>query len=106
MDRQTASATFPSAAAAVADARRFVRKVLADWGMEDAADDAVLATSELATNAVAYAGTSFEVTCRVEDGDIRVEVRDRDGAPDRAGRPAGRRRLQHARGAGPRRRLQ
>ncbi|TDD84595.1 SpoIIE family protein phosphatase [Actinomadura rubrisoli] len=77
MDRQTASATFPSAAAAVADARRFVRKVLADWGMEEAADDAVLATSELATNAIAYAGTSFEVSCRVEDGDIQVEVRDR-----------------------------
>ncbi|QKG27453.1 SpoIIE family protein phosphatase [Actinomadura verrucosospora] len=77
MDRQTASATFPSAAAAVADARRFVRKVLADWGMEEAADDAVLATSELATNAVAYAGTSFEVSCRLEGGDIEIEVRDR-----------------------------
>ncbi|MEU8346779.1 SpoIIE family protein phosphatase [Spirillospora sp. NPDC048832] len=77
MDRQTASAIFPSAAAAVADARRFVRKVLADWGMDEAADDAVLATSELATNAVAYAGTSFEVTCRLEDGDIKIEVRDR-----------------------------
>ncbi|WP_243716700.1 SpoIIE family protein phosphatase [Actinomadura sp. KC345] len=77
MDRQTASATFPSAAPAVADARRFVRKVLADWGMEEAADDAVLATSELATNAIAYAGTSFEVSCRLEDGDIKIEVRDR-----------------------------
>ncbi|NVI87998.1 ATP-binding protein, partial [Actinomadura sp. BRA 177] len=77
MDRQTASATFPSAAAAVADARRFVRKVLADWGMDEAADDAVLATSELATNAIAYAGTSFEVSCRLEDGDIKIEVRDR-----------------------------
>ncbi|WP_067469810.1 SpoIIE family protein phosphatase [Actinomadura macra] len=77
MDRQTASATFPSAAAAVADARRFVRKVLADWGLEEAADDAVLATSELATNAIAYAGTSFEVSCRLEDGEIKVEVRDR-----------------------------
>ncbi|WP_242902506.1 SpoIIE family protein phosphatase [Actinomadura terrae] len=77
MDRQTASATFPSAAAAVADARRFVRKVLADWGMQEVADDAILATSELATNAIAYAGTSFEVTCRLEDGEIKVEVRDR-----------------------------
>ncbi|TDD70147.1 GAF domain-containing protein [Actinomadura darangshiensis] len=77
MDRQTASATFPSAAPAVADARRFVRKVLADWGMDQVADDAVLATSELATNAIAYAGTSFEVSCRLENGDIEVEVRDR-----------------------------
>src|SRR5690606_28694953 len=77
LDRQTASATFPSAAPAVADARRFVRKVLADWGMDEVADDAVLATSELATNAVAYAGTSFEVTCRLEAGEIKIEVRDR-----------------------------
>ncbi|WP_026402132.1 SpoIIE family protein phosphatase [Actinomadura rifamycini] len=77
MDRQTASATFPSAAAAVADARRFVRKVLADWGMDEISDDAILATSELATNAIAYAGTSFEVTCRLEGDDVEIEVRDR-----------------------------
>ncbi|WP_329091769.1 SpoIIE family protein phosphatase [Actinomadura citrea] len=77
MDRQTATATFPSAAAAVADARRFVRKVLADWGMDEVADDAVLATSELATNAIAYAGTSFEVSCRLAGGDVEIEVRDR-----------------------------
>ncbi|WP_245682060.1 SpoIIE family protein phosphatase [Actinomadura kijaniata] len=73
---QTASATFPSASASVAEARRFVRRVLADWDLEDAVDDAVLATSELATNAVAYAGTSFEVSCRLLDGEIQVEVRD------------------------------
>lgn len=78
MDRQTAAtASFPSAAAAVADARRFVRKVLADWGMDEVADDAVLATSELATNAIAYAGTSFEVSCRLAGGDVEIEVRDR-----------------------------
>ncbi|GAA3982458.1 hypothetical protein GCM10023085_75840 [Actinomadura viridis] len=77
MERQTVSASFPSAATSVADARRFIRRVLADWGMEEAADDAVLATSELATNAVAYAGTSFEVACRLTaEGDILVEVRD------------------------------
>ncbi|MFI0356834.1 SpoIIE family protein phosphatase [Actinomadura sp. 9N407] len=77
LERQTVSATFPSAATSVADARQFVRRVLADWDMEEAADDAVLATSELATNAVTYAGTSFEVACRLtDDGDILVEVRD------------------------------
>jgi anti-sigma regulatory factor (Ser/Thr protein kinase) len=77
LERQAVSATFPSAATSVADARRFVRRVLAEWGMDDAADDAVLATSELATNAVTYAGTSFEVACRLTgDGDIQVEVRD------------------------------
>lgn len=70
------SATFPSVATAVADARRFVRRVLADWDMDEAIDDAVLATSELATNAIAYAGTSFEVSCRLTAGEIQVEVRD------------------------------
>ncbi|RFU43085.1 ATP-binding protein, partial [Actinomadura logoneensis] len=77
MDRQTASATFPSAAASVADARRFVQRTLRDWGLTEAADDAVLATSELATNAVAYAGTAFDVVCSVTDDEIQIEVRDR-----------------------------
>ncbi|MEU5883444.1 SpoIIE family protein phosphatase [Spirillospora sp. NPDC047279] len=76
LERQAVSATFPSAATSVADARRFVRRTLAEWGMDEASDDAVLATSELATNAVTYAGTSFEVACRLADGQIQVEVRD------------------------------
>ncbi|MGH3388035.1 MAG: SpoIIE family protein phosphatase [Actinomadura sp.] len=76
MDRQSASAEFPAAAASVSAARRFVRRVLTDWGVAAVADDAVLATSELASNAVAYAGTSFEVECLIEDDKVRVEVRD------------------------------
>ncbi|MCW2902867.1 MAG: hypothetical protein JWO67_5132 [Streptosporangiaceae bacterium] len=76
MDQQLVSATFPAAATSVSAARRYVRRVLTDWGMEVVADDAVLATSELATNAVTYAGTSFDVCCRVDDGKVHVEVRD------------------------------
>jgi serine phosphatase RsbU (regulator of sigma subunit)/anti-sigma regulatory factor (Ser/Thr protein kinase) len=76
LDQQLISATFPAAATSVSAARRFVRRVLSDWGMEAVADDAVLATSELATNAVTYAGTSFEVCCRIDDGKVHVEVRD------------------------------
>ncbi|WP_157407421.1 SpoIIE family protein phosphatase [Actinomadura atramentaria] len=76
MDGQPVSATFPSEATAVADARRFVRTVLADWDLPDAVDDAVLATSELATNAVTYAGTSFEVNCDRVGDEVRIEVRD------------------------------
>jgi serine phosphatase RsbU (regulator of sigma subunit)/anti-sigma regulatory factor (Ser/Thr protein kinase) len=75
-DRQPASAAFPAAAASVSAARRFVRQVLTEWGIAAVADDAVLATSELATNAVAYAGTSFEVQCLIEDDKVHVEVRD------------------------------
>ncbi|MCP2340939.1 SpoIIE family protein phosphatase [Actinomadura rupiterrae] len=77
MDRQTAAATFPSAAASVADARRFVQHTLREWGMAEAVDDAVLATSELATNAVAYAGTAFDVSCTLTEDEIQIEVRDR-----------------------------
>ncbi|MEV5574613.1 SpoIIE family protein phosphatase [Spirillospora sp. NPDC052269] len=77
MDRHTAAATFPSAAASVADARRFVQQTLREWGLTEAADDAVLATSELATNAVAYAGTAFDVICTLTGDEIQIEVRDR-----------------------------
>ncbi|WP_018657010.1 SpoIIE family protein phosphatase [Actinomadura flavalba] len=76
MDGQTVSATFPSAASSVAEARGFVRTALTDWDMPGAVDDAVLATSELATNAVTYAGTSFEVLLRRLSGEVRIEVRD------------------------------
>lgn len=76
MARHMVAATFPSAAASVAAARRFVRHVLTDWGMAESADDALLATSELATNAVTYAGTSFEVRCELADGEVRIEIRD------------------------------
>ncbi|RAY16541.1 protein serine phosphatase [Actinomadura craniellae] len=72
----TASAHFPSSAGSVAEARRYVREVLTDWQVPELADDAVLATSELATNAVAYAGTAFEVRCRLEDDDLQIEVCD------------------------------
>ncbi|MFC5187742.1 SpoIIE family protein phosphatase [Actinomadura harenae] len=77
LDRHTAAATFPSAAASVAEARRFVQRTLREWGLSDAADDAVLATSELATNAIAYAGTAFDVICSLTDDEIQIEVRDR-----------------------------
>src|SRR4051812_9349879 len=76
LDQHLVSAAFPAAATSVSAARRFVRRVLTDWGMEVVADDAVLATSELATNADAYAGTSFEVCCRMDDDKVHVEVRD------------------------------
>jgi serine phosphatase RsbU (regulator of sigma subunit)/anti-sigma regulatory factor (Ser/Thr protein kinase) len=70
------TADFPAVPASVGAARRFVREVFAEWGVEDAADDAILATSELATNAITYAGTPFEVRCRLDEDQIHIEVRD------------------------------
>lgn len=60
----------------MAAARRFVRRTLTDWDMAQVADDALLATSELATNAVTYAGTSFEVRCLLDEHGVRIEVLD------------------------------
>jgi serine phosphatase RsbU (regulator of sigma subunit)/anti-sigma regulatory factor (Ser/Thr protein kinase) len=71
-----ATAGFPAAATSVGAARRFVSQVFAEWGLEEVADDAILATSELATNAITYAGTSFEVRCRRESDQVHIEVRD------------------------------
>jgi serine phosphatase RsbU (regulator of sigma subunit)/anti-sigma regulatory factor (Ser/Thr protein kinase) len=71
-----ATAGFPAAATSVGAARRFVSRVFAEWGLEEVADDAILATSELATNAITYAGTSFEVRCRRESDQVQIEVRD------------------------------
>ena len=57
-------AAYPADRTAVAQARRLVRETLVAWGADEAIDDAVLLTSELATNAVIHAGTPFEVICR------------------------------------------
>ena len=78
--QSTVRAAYPADRTAVAQARRFVRDTLLAWGAEDAIDDAVLLTSELATNAVTHAGTPFEVICRVNGSSVQVEVTDRNPA--------------------------
>ncbi len=71
-------ATYPADRTVVAQARRFVRDTLIGWGADDAVDDAVLLTSELATNAIVHAGTPFEVICRAEESSVQIEVVDGD----------------------------
>jgi anti-sigma regulatory factor (Ser/Thr protein kinase) len=73
-------AAYPADRTAVAQARRFVRETLIGWGADDAIDDAVLLTSELATNAVIHAGTPFEVVCRPAEASVQIEVVDGDSA--------------------------
>ena len=53
-------AAYPADRTSVARARRFVRETLIGWGAGDATDDAVLLTSELATNAVVHARTDAD----------------------------------------------
>lgn len=71
-----AERTFEGAAGSVSAARRFVSFTLEAEGADDAAWSAVQIVSELATNAVVHAATSFTVTVIVDYGLIRVAVTD------------------------------
>jgi len=83
--QQSRRTRYEPGAGSVAAARRFVRRVLADWGADELVEDAQLLVSELATNAVVHAGTSFEVACADVGDAVRLEVC--DGYPAR-GLPA------------------
>jgi PAS domain S-box-containing protein len=68
--------TFAPEGQSVSLARRFVRQTLEKWGAEDLTDEAVLATSELVTNAVVHAGTPVLVALEVDAHGLRLEVQD------------------------------
>lgn len=69
-----ARATFDARPESVREARRFVLDALGDEA--DVSGDAVLLTSELATNAVIHARTLFVVTVRRVGSSVRVDVQD------------------------------
>lgn len=75
------SRTFAPEAASVPAARRFVREAVLTGGQDVWIDDAQLAVSELATNAVLHAHTPFDVTVQVGPGGVYVEVWDDDANP-------------------------
>lgn len=59
------------------EARDFLRRALEDWDAEEHEWNATQALSELVTNAVLHAGTSFVVALELrEDRCLRMEVRD------------------------------
>ncbi len=68
--------TFDSVAGSVAGARHFVSGTLEEEGVDDALWTAVQIVSELATNAVVHAATSFTVTVVIDAGLVRVAVTD------------------------------
>ena len=71
----------PSHPAGVAEARRFLRRALDEWGVDpEACDTAVLCLSELVTNAVIHADSGCAVRALLEDDVLTVTVRDR-GSP-------------------------
>ena len=68
--------SLPPDESSVAHARWFVRSELEAWGAPDLVEVAVLATSELVTNAVVHAGTSVEVRLELGLDRLRLEVQD------------------------------
>ncbi|ELS53125.1 SpoIIE family protein phosphatase [Streptomyces viridochromogenes] len=90
--------TLPGSPLSPGSARALVRAALTEWaasglpGTEHVSDrlvdDAVVAVSELVTNAVVHAGTEVELACRLEEdtGALLVEVLDHH--PSRAPRDA------------------
>ncbi|MGP3910418.1 SpoIIE family protein phosphatase [Nonomuraea sp. 10N515B] len=86
MDTTRVSSTaFDGTPHAPAHARKFVRQVLGEWRLGHLAEDAVLLTSELVTNAVVHAGTGIELTCRlnVEAIPAKLEIEVDDHHPTR-----------------------
>jgi anti-sigma regulatory factor (Ser/Thr protein kinase) len=61
---------------AVPALRRFVTEVLTGWGEESLVDDAVLVTSELATNAIGHADSPFHASVTRRDGVVRIVIED------------------------------
>ncbi|QGN57138.1 ATP-binding protein [Nostocoides sp. HKS02] len=62
---------------AVAQARHFVRRTLAGWGIEeDTVDDAILCLSELVTNAIIHCDAGCELRVVLDGGVITTTIRD------------------------------
>ena len=74
-EARVTAAAFEPEPTAVAAARRFVQETLNSWqlsGHDELVADAVLLTSELVTNALVHAGTSIQLTCRLDDAAVEV----------------------------------
>lgn len=74
----TVRRTFPPVPQSVAASRHWVTRVLREAGCASVVENAELLVSELASNAVAYARTPFEVAVECLDGAVRIEVLDED----------------------------
>jgi hypothetical protein len=58
-------------------ARRLIRSACRDWAVHDpACGEALVVATELVTNVIQHAGTECELTVRIDNEGLRVEVRD------------------------------
>lgn len=62
------------------EARRFVTKMLADWGVVDTVDLVTLLVSELVTNSVLHAHSIMGLAVELREQTVRVELADRSPA--------------------------
>ena len=70
-------ASFPAEPDSPGRARRVVVAALEQWGQSEALiGDVALTLSELASNAVRHARSSFSIVVRVQDSTLRIAVRD------------------------------
>ena len=67
---------FVAEASSVAEARRFARRTLEEWGEDELVDSASLIVSELVTNAVVHTGTTARLTLRSAGASLRIDVED------------------------------
>lgn len=78
-----ASIDLPQAASSARLAREFVADRVTEWHLDDLLDDALLVTSELATNAVTHAESACRVRLSVGPASLRIDVLDKGpGTPD------------------------
>lgn len=82
----TASHAFARSARAPGEARRFVAQTLSAWKLGDACAEALLAVSELVTNAVTHGCGAVQVRLSMRRATLRVEVEDEGPGPPEAER--------------------
>ena len=80
-----ASREFTSTVESPGAARRFAATMLAEWGADDVIEDAELVVTELATNAVSHARSSFRVQLTCSARSLRVSVTDASRDAPRTG---------------------
>lgn len=71
-----ATTTLPPEPRSAAAARRFVGDRLQEWSLDELRDDALLAVTELVTNAVLHARTPLLVCVSTENGHVELAVFD------------------------------
>jgi anti-sigma regulatory factor (Ser/Thr protein kinase) len=76
---QSVSMLLPPWPKSAAQARRVVRRALAEWELGDLDDAAALVTTELVSNAVVHAQTLLHLTLVRAGSQVRLAVRDRGG---------------------------